>query len=260
MPAVCSAPGKILWLGAYSVLYAPNVAFVTAVDARSHAQATKRSDGKILFEARSLSVSAEGGYRKGRIEWRVGADGKKLAFAQAAIEASAKFIGLKGTKFSGVSLTTWNDEQFGDGGKKTGLGSSAASTVAMVAAILAEYGFATEKNVDSVHKLAQLAHSRAQGGVGSGFDVAAACYGTVAYSRFSPEIAAAAEKDFRSAAESPWDCQIRQARLPPGFEIAAAFTGRPAPTVSLSKKVLALDKDSIHLFIDVPHRLQQPRG
>ncbi|MFH1199948.1 MAG: hypothetical protein V1708_02685 [Candidatus Micrarchaeota archaeon] len=246
--ATCSAPGKILWLGAYSVLYSPNVAFATAVDARSHATAEKPGDGMVSLDAQSLGVSAEGEFRKGKFAWSGGANDKTLAFAQASIEVCAKFIGLKGTKFTGVSLTTWNDAQFGDGTKKTGLGSSAASTVAMVAAILAEYGFEASKNIEYIHKLSQLAHTSAQGGLGSGFDVACCCYGTLAYSRFSPQIIEEAQRGFGQAIESDWNCRIAPAALPTGLKIAAAFTGRPAPTVSLAKKVLALDKKSHQQF------------
>ena len=37
-----------------------------------------------------------------------------------------------------------------------------------------------------VHNLAQYVHSKAQGKVGSGFDVSAAVYGSHVYNRFSP--------------------------------------------------------------------------
>ena len=39
-----------------------------------------------------------------------------------------------------------------------------------------------------VHNLAQLSHCCAQGKIGSGFDVAAAVYGTMQYVRFSPQV------------------------------------------------------------------------
>ncbi|MFH1106633.1 MAG: hypothetical protein V1787_01945 [Candidatus Micrarchaeota archaeon] len=240
--ATASAPGKILWLGAYSVLFPQNIAFVMAVDARSHATASRLEDNRVEFTAKSLGIKASGSIKSGKIIWGPGADTNSLSFATAAIEVSAKFLALKKKRFSGLSLSTWNDKAFGDGAAKTGLGSSAASTVAMVAAILAEFGLPVEKNLDCVHKLSQLAHSKAQGSVGSGFDVSAACYGTIAYSRFSPEIIGRAEEDFAIAVGSPWNFRIHPEGLPQGFEVAAAFTGKSAPTTSLARKVLAFDR------------------
>jgi phosphomevalonate kinase len=46
-----------------------------------------------------------------------------------------------------------------------------------------------------VHNLAQLSHCAAQGKIGSGFDVAAAVYGTMQYVRFSPQILDLSGKD-----------------------------------------------------------------
>ncbi|EXJ94439.1 hypothetical protein A1O1_02835 [Capronia coronata CBS 617.96] len=75
---------------------------------------------------------------------------------------------------------------------KTGLGSSAALVTSLVSALLAFH--ATRSGVESslehqtIHNLAQAAHCAAQGKVGSGFDVAAAVYGSCLYRRFTPTI------------------------------------------------------------------------
>lgn len=83
---------------------------------------------------------------------------------------------------------------------KTGLGSSAAMTTAVVAALLHYLGVVKissskdnrDRNdiadLDMVHKIAQTAHCIAQGKVGSGFDVSSAVYGSHRYVRFSPEV------------------------------------------------------------------------
>ncbi|KIW21098.1 phosphomevalonate kinase [Exophiala spinifera] len=76
---------------------------------------------------------------------------------------------------------------------KTGLGSSAALVTSLVAALLAFY---LKDSCDGaallpqkvIHNLAQAAHCAAQGKVGSGFDVAAAVYGSCLYRRFTPAI------------------------------------------------------------------------
>ena len=77
---------------------------------------------------------------------------------------------------------------------KTGLGSSAALVTALTTAVLAHYAPREIIDVKSdhekarIHNLAQVAHCAAQGKVGSGFDIAAAVYGSCIYKRFSPSI------------------------------------------------------------------------
>ncbi|KAJ1422854.1 ribosomal protein S5 domain 2-type protein [Ochromonadaceae sp. CCMP2298] len=74
---------------------------------------------------------------------------------------------------------------------KTGLGSSAALTTSLVASLLQWFDVTRiglrpdSEDRRIVHNLAQLVHANAQGKIGSGFDVAAAVYGTQMYRRFS---------------------------------------------------------------------------
>ena len=86
-----------------------------------------------------------------------------------------------------------------EGGKmvvnKTGMGSSAALCTSLVGCLLRTFRVislgpkgrakaAEEEDRRLLHNLSQLAHAIAQGKIGSGFDVAAAVYGTQVYSRF----------------------------------------------------------------------------
>ena len=77
---------------------------------------------------------------------------------------------------------------------KTGLGSSAALVTALIAAVASHYlprdviSLDTHEGKARLHNLAQAAHCAAQGKVGSGFDVAAAVYGSCLYKRFSPSV------------------------------------------------------------------------
>ena len=77
---------------------------------------------------------------------------------------------------------------------KTGLGSSAALVSAFVSGLLRYYFHMADKDICAdtfktrAHNLSQVAHCAAQGKIGSGFDVAAAVYGSCVYRRFSPSI------------------------------------------------------------------------
>ena len=73
--------------------------------------------------------------------------------------------------------------------KKTGLGSSAALTTSLVAALFAHFGVldlqqAADREV--LHRAAQFCHCLAQNSIGSGFDVSAAVFGSQLYTRFTP--------------------------------------------------------------------------
>ena len=63
----------------------------------------------------------------------------------------------------------------------------------LVAAVLLHASGATARDAvadntkELIHNVAQFAHSKAQGKVGSGFDVSAAIFGSQIYNRFSPE-------------------------------------------------------------------------
>jgi phosphomevalonate kinase len=70
---------------------------------------------------------------------------------------------------------------------KTGLGSSAALITSLVAALPAGRRL--------VHHAAQHVHCLAQGKVGSGFDVAAAVFGSQRYTRFAPTVLAPLMRD-----------------------------------------------------------------
>ncbi|HEX7506885.1 MAG TPA: hypothetical protein VF550_08940 [Polyangia bacterium] len=70
-----------------------------------------------------------------------------------------------------------NTDDFQQGQQKIGLGSSSATAVAAVGALLESAGISVEENRARVFAIAHAAHQAAQGGVGSGADVAAAVHG-----------------------------------------------------------------------------------
>ncbi|QUC20200.1 uncharacterized protein UV8b_04441 [Ustilaginoidea virens] len=139
---------------------------------------------------------------------------------------------------------------------KTGLGSSAALVTALAAALLAHYlpdhlfDMASPRGRAVLHNLAQAAHCAAQGKVGSGFDVAAAVFGSCLYRRFSPHILdqlpepgspGFSEKLASVVDGPPWDVEVRPqgVRLPDGLALRMCDVDCGSQTVGMVTKVLA---------------------
>lgn len=100
-------------------------------------------------------------------------------FERACVEVVQEYMALNQCTYNICHWHTTASPSFYTNGK-TGLGSSSAFTAACMQCILKAQGI---MNKDLVFKLALEAHNRAQGKVGSGFDVAAAVYGSILYSR-----------------------------------------------------------------------------
>ncbi|KAL9811959.1 Phosphomevalonate kinase, peroxisomal [Arabidopsis thaliana] len=127
---------------------------------------------------------------------------------------------------------------------KTGLGSSAAMTTAVVAAMLHYLGVVDLSNpckegkfgcsdLDVIHMIAQTSHCLAQGKVGSGFDVSCAVYGSQRYVRFSPEVLSFAQvavtglplnEVIGTILKGKWDNERTEFSLPPLMNL---FLGEP---------------------------------
>jgi phosphomevalonate kinase len=133
-----SAPGKIVLAGEYAVLWdAPAVCM--AIDRRATAMVRDSADG-------ACHVTSPG---------FAGANRLRLVDAVTQGRRPACDIEL-------------DTRAFMERGRKTGIGSSAALTTALLAAL---------GNTTDVYANALAAHRRFQGGVGSGIDVAAAVHG-----------------------------------------------------------------------------------
>lgn len=139
---------------------------------------------------------------------------------------------------------------------KTGLGSSAALVTALVSALVVHRTVQPEKlsqNKAKLHNLAQAAHCAAQGKIGSGFDVAAAVYGSCYYRRFSPSVLAglgepgsagfedrlfAVVEDVNAGA--PWDTECHDVgfKLPMGIRMVLCDVDCGSQTPGMVKKLL----------------------
>ena len=115
------------------------------------------------------------------------------------------------------------------------------------------------ENLARVHNLAQAAHCAAQGKVGSGFDVAAAVYGSCLYRRFSPAIlervGAADSEGFGErlhqcvenlAPDCQWDVEVQKnvIDVPKSLRLVMCDVDCGSQTPGMVKKVLGWRKDN----------------
>ena len=162
---------------------------------------------------------------------------------------------------------------------KTGLGSSAALVTSLTAALLVILGpdnlFAnltdptTQKRV---HNLAQASHCAAQGKVGSGFDVAAAVYGSCLYRRFSPDILSNLGDSHSSGfgerlhrcvedlnPDQTWDVEVssKAVEIPKSLLLLMCDVDCGSETPGMVKKVLAWRKNNPEEALLLWNALQQ---
>ncbi|AWR97867.1 GHMP kinase [Acidianus sulfidivorans JP7] len=198
-----TAPGKVLWIGSYSVVFG-GISHVIAIDKRVRCE--KYPSDKLIFETSYGTF-----YEKGN----------------ELIESVITVIKSELGEIPKLRIKLFNDKCFQIDNKKTGLGSSSASTVALTACLYEEI---TKKfDLDEIHKLSQKANFIRQKGIGSGFDIAAAVYGSIIYRRFS-----SLEKI---------DAFHEKLNLGNKYEMILGFTGRSSETTSLVKKFMEKQND-----------------
>ncbi|MCL2625524.1 MAG: phosphomevalonate kinase [Cystobacterineae bacterium] len=201
-----SAPGKLFVAGEYAVVWG-GTARVLAVGPRALAAFQPREDCRIRLELEAGGL--EGEVTPAGVSWR-GPVGQPFLFAARAIDKVLSSHGKASLGF-GLAMAPTPLLQ----GHKLGLGSSARAAVLATNASLLALGSAQEPL-----PLALGAHADAQGGRGSGADVAACQLGgLVRYLRSSPPRAYSLH--------------------PKPFALAYVFMGRSASTVSMLKAIEA---------------------
>lgn len=130
------------------------------------------------------------------------------------------------------------DEQFyGDG--KSGLGSSAAVICSVLSVICKHLGLESKP---LLHLACQVANSKAQNKVGSGFDIAACLFGSHVFRRIAcPELASLSNSLSRSALEDvleryPWD-HAEPFTLSSAYHVVLAPMGQGSNTRILAAQV-----------------------
>lgn len=216
------APGKLYIAGEYAVVEPGHPAILVAVD--RHITVT-------LTESDGVGRIASSGRRP--VTWHREADGTMVmtrhSYVTRAIEVVDRLRAERGIAPLTFDLTI--DSELEEGGRKLGLGSSAAVVVAVIEAVTELYGLGLSP-IDRT-KLAILA-TVAQSPRASGGDIAASTLGGWILYRSPDRAMLARERTVTAAMESAgWQGFGVRALPAPTLDLMVGWTGTPASTQSL---------------------------
>ncbi|POM23587.1 mevalonate kinase [Actinomadura rubteroloni] len=219
------APGKLFVAGEYAVVEPGVPAVLVAVD--RHATVTVEDAGGPTV----LTSDLDGGsaLRRDRADPQVAA---RFSFALAAVDVVERLAVEHGRRPRPFRLSIRTDLTAPDG-RKLGLGSSAAVTVATCGALARFYELRLSR--PDLYRVALLA-TRAVAPAGSGGDVAAAVFGGWLFycspdRARSPALRDVAAAGVSAALGETWHgLVVRPLRPPPDTRLEVGWTGRPAST------------------------------
>ena len=282
-PRAFSTPGKALIIGGYLVLDPRYKAFVLALSARMHAvvKASSKPDipGVYLKVKSSQFNNNQWNYKVSRQNGFVPLEINDLTnpFVEQVIFNVFNYFSPETMKFNYIEIDIFSDPAFHstEGSKrksnqfksfnfhnkdinevnKTGLGSSAGLVTVLTAALCYvvmdgnDLNLSDSRHLKMIHNLSQVSHCQAQGKIGSGFDVAAATYGSIIYQRFQPAIIADLPvmeindvNKYHDALKSliddvDWHITCEPVKLPPKLKIIMGDVHSGSETVKLVSTV-----------------------
>lgn len=226
------APGKLYIAGEYAVLEPGNPAILVAVDRFIYASIKE-----------SLYKGSITSYGKNPVLWTREGDklvldkNKDLLYVRAAINIVEEYAKELGKNLLFYNLKV-DSELDAEEGKKYGLGSSAAVTVAVVEALCLLYKINISKEV--LFKLSALAHLD-MGNNGSCGDVAASVYGGwIVFSTFHNKwvLDQREKSSISELLNKSWkDLSIKALKPPEQLKLVVGWTRSPASTTNLVHKV-----------------------
>jgi len=166
LPATLSVPGNLLLLGEYAVLEEGGLGISIAVDRRVRIE---------VEPARELRIDGMGAGGQATLRPADGGSGL-LGAVGAAVQAELESQGL-GSRLPPLHLSVDSSALYAAGGRKLGLGSSAAVAAGAAWTLLELSGFPLHGLAEASFRASLAAHRAHQGGRGSGYDVAASLYG-----------------------------------------------------------------------------------
>ncbi|MCK8634798.1 phosphomevalonate kinase [Apilactobacillus kunkeei] len=227
------APGKLYIAGEYAVVENGYPAIIVAIDQYITANISESENNVGVIHSKQ--------YENDKIEWvydnnqikplKDNSSFNYVISAMKTFETYVKELNINHKLYNIDIDSNLNSED----GKKYGLGSSAAVTVATIKALNELYGLHLSKL--QIFKLAAIAHLRIQGN-GSLGDVAASSFGGwIAYSSFDKKWLAN-QTNLKDVMEQSWPhLMIEQLTPPSDLELLIGWTGTPASTSNLLKSV-----------------------
>lgn len=225
------APGKLYLAGEYAVVETGYPAILVALNQFVHVSVEESHDyGSIISRQ----------YQEESLYWK--RQGNQMIFDNrdnpfhyilSGIKITEQYAQSLGKKMQCYHLKIDSELDSPDG-KKYGLGSSAAVTVATVKALCTFYKLPVSK--DELFKLAAIAHFEVQGN-GSLGDIAASVYGGyIAYHSFDREWLTLARKEYslNELVKLTWpQLKIELLDPPTDLNLLIGWTGSPASTSQL---------------------------
>lgn len=226
------APGKLYIAGEYAVLEQDCPALLVAVNQFVRVTISKSKTGTGLIHSKQYSQDSIHWVRKGS---RMVIDNRDNPFEYilSAISFTERFCIEQGINMTVYDLHVNSDLDSLDG-KKYGLGSSAAVTVATVKAILRFYGVKLDNEL--IYKLSAISHYSVQGN-GSAGDIAASVYGGwLAYQTFDKRWLQneLAKKSLSQVLKEAWPgLKVELLSPPQGMKLMIGWSQKPASTSRL---------------------------
>lgn len=229
------APGKLYIAGEYAVVEKGYPSIIVALDKFAYVSISKSNDYGSIFSKQYQENYTFWTRSNGEIIFNN--RDNPFHYIISAIKIFEEFIQEKQLKLKNYHVHV-NSELDSPSGKKYGLGSSAAVTVATIKALAKFYD--TPLSKEKIFKLAALAHLDVQGN-GSLGDIAASVYGGwISYKSFDKEWINAARRNMSINAllNQNWpELNISKLKAPSNLKLLIGWTQSPSSTSKLVDKV-----------------------
>ncbi|MEO1783048.1 phosphomevalonate kinase [Enterococcus diestrammenae] len=230
-----SVPGKLFIAGEYAVVEPGHPAVIVAVDQFITVTIAKTQGNGSIQSQQYSDLPIKWTRRKNQLVLDVREN--PFHYILAAIHLTEKYAQEQGRTLAFYDLKV-TSELDNSSGRKYGLGSSGAVTVATVKALDAFYGLGMDQM--TVFKISALAHLEVQGN-GSCGDIAASCYGGwIAFSTFDPQWVKTAQETLTMTEllQATWpQLMIQPLAAPKNLRLLIGWTGSPASTSDLVDQV-----------------------
>lgn len=231
-----SAPGKLYIAGEYAVLHPNHPAILVALNQYITVHATPSQDEGSISSVYSNFVPVPWTRRNGRAYFDE--RDNPLRYVEEAIHITEDYVSAHDKALKMFDLNIKSDLNNADG-RKYGLGSSGAVTVATIEVLLKFYHMPYTKEL--IYKLSVLTHMAIHSN-GSFGDIAASTYGGwLAYSTFDKQWLQDKinnETPIEELLHMKWkDLRIEPLPAPSNLKLVIGWTGSPASTAHLVDQV-----------------------